>query len=123
MTIKSFRDILYSYEKTNPKLALQDPTTSNTRYIPAASILSTSIVDIPVNDTYIPVMLLISVLKTDRFIPVSLSDILSYTNKINTFLDDTNFVFLVDGELLDIGGLRFDCLSNTLIFYYSAIEI
>ena len=120
MTINTLREALVVYIDKNPVIAVQSPISDICLRLPATCIYCTCSVDIFGKDVVPLIIALYS--DRDKYGYLTSADILTEITGIDKY-DNINAVFIVNGRILDISGMRYDVEKNILVLYYEVIKL
>ena len=122
MTLGSFNDILKAYSDKNPYIAVQEITSSEYEKLLYACAVSILYED-PSNEKPETAIVLprsrynFNII-TSNFVLNTVSD-----TEINDINRNSNIILYVNGNLLNISGMRYDAENNIIIFYYEQMYI
>lgn len=120
MTINTLREVLRVYIDKNPVIAVQSPISDIYMRLSATCIYCTCPVKI-FDKNVVP--LIISLYSdSDKYGYLTSAEVLTKITDIDKY-DDINTVFIVNGRILDISGMRYDAEKNILILYFEVIKL
>lgn len=120
MTINTLREALGVYIDKNPVIAVQSPTSDTYLRLPATYIYCKCPIKLFDQDVVPLIIALYS--DSDKYGYLTSADVLTEITDIDKY-DDINSVFIVNGRILDISGIRYDTEKNILILYYEVIKL
>lgn len=118
MTFNTFKSILQAHSDKDPKIATQEITSDVYEVIPYAC---RTIIMCKYTDTSKPITSIMLPRDRHNFSGITCSFLLNAIDEIE--VSNSDIILLIQGNALNIDGIRYDADNNILIFYYEQIYL